>query len=80
MLVFKEFMAEKGTKLVYDEAVLEFIAEKSYSEKYGARNMRRFIEKNVEDEIASIVVDNNGKNIVGISLSVKEDKISVNAI
>ena len=76
----KEFMAEKGTKLVYDEAVLEFIAEKSYSEKYGARNMRRFIEKNVEDEIASIVVDNNGKNIVGISLSVKEDKISVNAI
>ncbi len=76
----KSFMEEKGTKLVYDEKVLEFIAEKSYSEKYGARNMRRFIEKNVEDEIASIVVDNNGKNLVGISLSVKDGRISVNAI
>ncbi len=76
----KNFMAEKGTKLVYDESLLEFIAEKSYSEKYGARNMRRFIEKHIEDEIASIVVDNNGKNLVGISLSVNDGKISVNAI
>ena len=76
----KSFMAEKGTKLVYDESLLEFIAEKSYSEKYGARNMRRFIEKHIEDEIASIVVDNNGKNLVGISLSVNDGKISVNAI
>ena len=76
----KSFMEEKGTKLVYDEGVLELIAEKSYSEKYGARNMRRFIEKNVEDEIASIVVDNNGKNLIGISLSVKDGGISVDAI
>ena len=76
----KSFMAEKGTKLLYDEATLSLIAEKSYSEKYGARNMRRFIEKHVEDEIASIVVDNNGKNLVGISLSVKDGEIFVNAI
>ena len=76
----KDFMAEKGTKLVYDEALLSYVAEKSYSEKYGARNMRRFIEKHIEDEIASIVVDNNGKNLVGISLSVKDGKICVNAI
>ncbi len=76
----KNFMAEKGTKLVYDESVLELIAEKSYSEKYGARNMRRFIEKHVEDAIASIVVDNNGKNLVGISLSQENGEISVSAI
>ena len=42
--------------------------------------MRRFIEKNVEDPIASIVVENNGKNLVGISLSVDNGEISVNAI
>ena len=76
----KSFMAEKGTKLVYDGTVLDLIAEKSYSEKYGARNMRRFIEKHVEDEIASIVVDNNGKNLVGISLAAENGEISVNAI
>ena len=76
----KSFMSEKGTKLAYDDAVLEFIAEESYSEKFGARNMRRFIEKAVEDKIASIVVDNNGKNLVGISLSLKDGEISVDAI
>ena len=71
----KDFLMEKGTKLVYKKDVLEFIAEKSYSKKFGARNMRRFVERNVEDGIANLVIDNYGKAIVGISLSVKDEKI-----
>ena len=75
-----DFMSEKGTKLVYDEGLLKFIAEKSYSEKYGARNMRRFIEKEIEDRIANVVIENNGKSLLGISLAVNNDEITVNAI
>lgn len=74
------YMNEKGTRLTYSEEVLDFIAEKSFSEKYGARNMRRFIERNVEDKIASLVIDNYGTKLLGIHLTVKDDEIFVSSI
>ncbi len=76
----KAFLADKGTSLVYSEDVLHFIAERSYSEKFGARNMRRFIERNVEDKIANVVIDNYEKTLVGISLSISNEEIVVHAI
>ncbi len=75
-----DFMADKGTKLVYSDAVLELVADKSYSEKYGARNMRRFIERNVEDKIASLIVDEGRTNLIGISLGVSDGEIKVDSI
>ncbi len=75
-----DFMAEKGTKFVYTRDSLELIAEKSYSEKYGARNMRRYVERNIEDKLANIVVDNGGINPAGISVSVNDGEISIQSI
>ena len=80
MSKLRDFMAEKGTKLVYNDELISFIAEKSFSEKFGARNMRRFIEREVEDEIASLIVDNNGKSFVGISVFVSDGKIKADGI
>ncbi len=76
----RDFLAEKGTKLLYSNEVLEFIAEESYSEKFGARNMRRYVERNVEDQIANLVIDNYGKLIVGISLVLRDNRITVESI
>lgn len=73
----KAHLEDKGIKLVYDNDVLAHIAEKSYSEKYGARNMRRYIERHVEDKLANITIENYGKDIFGMSLGVKDDDISV---
>ncbi len=73
-------MNEKGTRLTYSEDVLDFIAEKSFSEKYGARNMRRFIERNVEDKIAALVIDNFGTKLLGIHLTVKDGEIFTSSI
>ena len=78
--MLKEHLSERGIKLVYDMKCLEFIAEKSYSEKYGARNMRRYIERNIEDKIASILIEQYDKNVSGISLSVSYDDIFVSFI
>ena len=36
----------KGISLAYDNKAVNLLVEKSFSEKYGARNMRRYIEKN----------------------------------
>lgn len=76
----RDHFAEKDIKLMYDENVLSLIAAESYSEKYGARNMRRYIERNVEDKLASVILDNYGSQIRGISLSVNNGEIVVDFI
>ena len=53
-------MAEKEIALSFTPEALALIAEKSYSAKFGARNMRRFIETEVEDRIASEIISSKG--------------------
>jgi ATP-dependent Clp protease ATP-binding subunit ClpB/ATP-dependent Clp protease ATP-binding subunit ClpC len=76
----KTHLADKGIKLVYNNDVLIHIAENSYSEKYSARNMRRYIERHVEDKLVNITIENYGKDIFGMSLSVKDGEIAVEFI
>ncbi len=76
----REHLADNGIKLVYGQDVLLHIAEKSYSEKYGARNMRRYIERHVEDKLASLMIESYESKISGISLGVKDDNIIIDSI
>ena len=76
----RNHLADKGIKLVYGEDVLQHIAENSYSEKYGARNMRRYIERYVEDKLANVTIENYGKDIFGMSLIVRDNDIKVEFI
>ena len=76
----RDHFAEKGIKLMYNDEVLSLIAKESYSEKYGARNMRRYIERNVEDKLAAVILDNYGSTIKGISLTAPDGEIKVDFI
>ena len=71
---------EKGIKLLYGNDVLELIARESYSEKYGARNMRRYIERQVEDKLANVILENYHTGLTGISLVASDDEINVEYI
>ncbi len=73
----REHLADSGTRLIYGEDVLLYIADKSYSEKYGARNMRRFIEKSIEDKLASLIIDEFDGRPEAVSLSVSEGEIAL---
>ena len=73
----RDHLSEKGIKLVYNEDVLSHIAKESYSEKYGARNMRRYIERQVEDKLANLILENYHNKITGISLIVSNGEIMV---
>ena len=73
-------MADKDIKLSYDEAVLMLIANKSYSEKFGARNMRRFIEKEVEDKIAEAIISAYPTKLLGVHLEVSKEKIVIKTL
>ena len=76
----RDHLRERDIKLVWDDETLNFIAKESYSEKFGARNMRRYIERNIEDKIANLLIDASDERIYGISLSVSQDGITVNSI
>ena len=75
-----DHLLEKDIKLSYNNEVLEFIAKESYSEKYGARNMRRYIERNVEDLIANAIIDSFPSKLYGIALVVEDASIQLKSI
>ncbi len=76
----KAHLAEKDIKLLYSPELLSYIAKASYSEKYGARNMRRYIERNIEDAVASLIIDAFPARLTGISVSIENDEIKFDTI
>ena len=64
---------DKGIILRYSDAVPMHIAEKSFSAKYGARNMRRFISREIEDMAAEKIISGYERVISEISIDVKDD-------
>ena len=52
----RDLLSEKDIVLTYSDQALRLIAEKSFSAKFGARNMRRFIQTEVEDKLAEIII------------------------
>ncbi len=73
-------LAEKDIKFVYSDNAAKAIAEASFSDKYGARNMRRYIEKEVEDKLADKLISGYSENIFGISLDHDGEKLTVETI
>lgn len=51
-------LKEKGIAFEYDNDLIAYLVEKSFSMKFGARNLRRVIQKELEDEIASKLIEN----------------------
>lgn len=51
-----EALKEKGIQLTVTEEAKAFIAKKSFSRRYGARNMRRYIQREVEDRLAELII------------------------
>ena len=75
----RELMREKGMELSWDESVLDYLVKKSYSQTYGARNLRRTIQKDIEDAMASVIVDGRRGNVSAIRLRSEGEKVIVEA-
>ena len=73
----KAALETKGIAFSYTRPALEYIAKNSYSAKFGARNMRRYIETNVEDELASQIITSYDKRITTATLSVADGKLRI---
>ena len=75
----KKTLADKFISFSYTDALAGLVAEKSYSVKYGARNMRRFIQTEIEDRIAGRIIEARGK-LSAVSADVSDGEITVSAI
>ena len=53
----KTSLADKGFGFMYDDGVVDVLVKKSYSAAYGARNLRRCIQKELEDPMANLIID-----------------------
>ncbi len=70
-------LSDRGISFRFDKAAQKKIAEKSYSHKFGARNMRRYIQTHVEDKLAEEMISRYRENITQVSLTVKKGELSL---
>ena len=73
----KASLGDKGYTLRYDEALVDYLVEKSYSLTYGARNLRRLIQKELEDPMAARIIDAFEHPITQISASVRDGAVQL---
>ncbi|MBO6140848.1 MAG: ATP-dependent Clp protease ATP-binding subunit [Ruminococcus sp.] len=76
----KEPLEEKNIKLSYDDKALKAIAKKSHSKHLGARDIRRVIRAEVEDKIASILIDSDDKISAAAISADDEGEITVSTL
>ena len=73
----RDAMAERNITVAWDGSVIDHLVKEAYSVTYGARNLRRTIQKQIEDEIASQIIDRHGENVSYVNLSAADGKIKV---
>ena len=71
----RDVMNSRGIDLLWDETVPAYLVRKGYSTVYGARNLRRLIQKEVEDKVAACIVDSRNTAIPAIKLIFDGEKI-----
>ena len=70
-------LKEKGFTFTYDDEVVEHLAGKSYSLTYGARNLRRTIQKELEDVIATRIIDSYDHPVTQLRAVMKDGAIDL---
>jgi ATP-dependent Clp protease ATP-binding subunit ClpA len=73
-------LAEKGLNFTYDDAVVDYLVEKSYSMTYGARNLRRTIQKELEDVMAAKIIDSYENPITQLKAVMQDGELTLLAM
>ena len=73
-------LKERGIQLLYDGKSTRWLAEHAVGGKSGARDLRNLIRRQVEDKIASLIVENHEDVITGISVTTDENGIKLEVL
>ena len=70
-------LKEKNINFTWDESLLDYLVKKSYSAVYGARNLRRLIQKELEDAIAVRMIESYEHPFTQLKATANEEKIEL---
>ncbi|MBE6937073.1 MAG: ATP-dependent Clp protease ATP-binding subunit [Ruminococcaceae bacterium] len=73
-------LALRGISLTVSDEAVAYLTDKSYSVKYGARNLRRVIQKEIEDAAASAIISRFDDPVTAISVTAENGVLAVNAL
>lgn len=73
----KKALSEKNIELKCEQEVYTLLAKKSFSEKYGARNLRRLIQTEIEDKAAELIIASYDSEVSEISVYAENEEIKV---
>ncbi|WP_295760870.1 ATP-dependent Clp protease ATP-binding subunit [uncultured Oscillibacter sp.] len=76
----KGSLKEKGITFTYDATLVDFLTKASYSRTYGARNLRRTIQKELEDPMAAKIIDSYEEPIIGIDAAAAGGEICLRTV
>ncbi|MCI2057895.1 MAG: ATP-dependent Clp protease ATP-binding subunit [Oscillibacter sp.] len=70
-------LSEKGIAFTYDDALVNYLTHKSYSLTYGARNLRRTIQKELEDPMAVKIIEGYDHPVTQVKATAENDAVAV---
>ena len=73
-------LSERDINLIWKDEVLDYLVKKSYSVTYGARNLRRTIQRDIEDLMAMKIIDSYEDPITQMQIRVEDEKIVLDAL
>ena len=75
-----ESLSAKGFTFTYDDTLVAYLVDKSYSAAYGARNLRRCIQKELEDPMAVRIIESFDHPITHIRASASGEKVTLETL
>ena len=75
----KDSLANRELTFTWDESLVDYLVDKAYSVTYGARNLRRVLEQDVEDPISEKIIDSFEAPISVLSARAENGKVVVEA-
>ena len=76
----KESLSARGLTLTWNDDLRQLLVKKAYSMVYGARNLRRTIQKELEDPISEAIIDSFEHPISSISIRVENDEVKLDIV
>ena len=76
----KQNLKDRGLGVTWDEDLRRYLVKKAYSVTYGARNLRRTIQRDLEDPISEVIISSFEKPVSKIEISVSNDVINITTV
>ena len=76
----RDSLAEKGLTLSWEDSLLDYLVKKPYSAVYGARNLRRLVQKELEDAIAARIIDSWEHPVTQLHASANGEELCLTAL